>query len=125
MSAFFLELFSEEIPARMQARAAEDLGRLLVEALAPLAPTRVQTWHGPGAFTVTTAEAWASDLVDRRVLVDAEARKTAIRDGVARLAAAKGLTVVEDPGLVDEVEGLVEWPVPLLGRLMRSSNELP
>jgi len=36
MPAFFLELFSEEIPARMQARAAEDLGRLLAEALAHL-----------------------------------------------------------------------------------------
>jgi len=28
MPEFFLELFSEEIPARMQARAAEDLARL-------------------------------------------------------------------------------------------------
>ena len=33
MSEFLLELFSEEIPARMQARAAEDLKRLVVEGL--------------------------------------------------------------------------------------------
>jgi glycyl-tRNA synthetase beta chain len=34
MPDFLLELFSEEIPARMQARAAEDLRKLVTEALA-------------------------------------------------------------------------------------------
>ena len=33
MSDLLLELFSEEIPARMQARAAEDLKRLVGEAV--------------------------------------------------------------------------------------------
>src|SRR5271167_3789128 len=47
MPEFFLELFSEEIPARMQARAAEDLSRLVNEAIAPLAPANVRTFYGP------------------------------------------------------------------------------
>jgi len=47
MPEFFLELFSEEIPARMQARAAEDLTRLCVEALAPLTPGKLRSFHGP------------------------------------------------------------------------------
>ncbi len=47
MPELFLELFSEEIPARMQARAAEDLSRLCGEALAPLAPANVRTFFGP------------------------------------------------------------------------------
>ena len=34
MAEFLLELLSEEIPARMQARAAEDLKRLVAEKLA-------------------------------------------------------------------------------------------
>ena len=34
-----------------------------------------------------------------------------------RLAAAEGLTVKPDPGLLDEVTGLVEWPVVLIGRI--------
>src|SRR5882762_10226546 len=34
MAELLLELFSEEIPARMQLRAAEDLRRLVVEKLA-------------------------------------------------------------------------------------------
>src|SRR4051794_22381296 len=47
MPELFLELFSEEIPSRMQARAADDLGRLCSEALAALAPSDVRTWYGP------------------------------------------------------------------------------
>ena len=47
MAAFFLELFSEEIPARMQPRAAEDLARLIAEALAGLSPANIRTWYGP------------------------------------------------------------------------------
>ena len=34
MAELLLELFSEEIPARMQLRAAEDLRRLVVDKLA-------------------------------------------------------------------------------------------
>jgi len=49
MPEFLLEVFSEEIPARMQPRAAEDLCRLLTEALAPagLTPAEARLFHGP------------------------------------------------------------------------------
>ena len=47
MPEFFLELFSEEIPARMQSRAADDLARLIGEALANLSPANIRTWYGP------------------------------------------------------------------------------
>ncbi|TQF77840.1 glycine--tRNA ligase subunit beta [Elioraea sp. Yellowstone] len=47
MPELLLELLSEEIPARMQERAAEDLGRLVAAALAPLSPQDVRVFHGP------------------------------------------------------------------------------
>src|SRR5437763_275282 len=47
MSDLFIELFSEEIPARMQAHGAEDLTRVVAEALAPLRPSALQSFHGP------------------------------------------------------------------------------
>ena len=47
MPELLLELFGEEIPARMQARAAEDLARLVTEALAPLKPEGMRTFYGP------------------------------------------------------------------------------
>src|SRR5215472_1272180 len=47
MPELFLELFGEEIPARMQARAADDLSRLVSEAVAPLSPANSRTFYGP------------------------------------------------------------------------------
>jgi glycyl-tRNA synthetase beta chain len=259
---FFLELFSEEIPARMQARAAEDLSRLCLEALAQLAPANIRTFFGPrrialaadvapvvaasntvergprtkapeqalagflrkhgatreqlrqeadywvlektaatvpaaaliaeavppllrrfpwpksmrwggtsnftwvrplrrivclldgavvpfdlrdgeddghglasadlteghrflapGAFAVTSCVHWADSLRERRVLVDAAERKRIIAEGVAALT--NEAQVVDDPGLLDEVTGLVEWPVPLLGRIDDGHMDLP
>lgn len=264
MPAFFLELFSEEIPARMQARGAADLARLVAEALAPLRPTDPRSFHGPrrialaaavapevagarttergpranapeqalagflrkhgaeraqlrregdywvldkaseavgasdliartlpgvlrrfpwpksmrwggtsaftwvrplrrivclldgavvpfdlrdgdddghglrsgneteghrflapGAFPVASCADWAQALRARFSLVDAEERRRAIADGIGRLAAAKNLSVVDDPGLLDEAAGLVEWPVALLGRIDDAYMDLP
>ncbi|HEY3846231.1 MAG TPA: glycine--tRNA ligase subunit beta, partial [Acetobacteraceae bacterium] len=264
MPEFFLELFSEEIPARMQARAAEDLARLSAEALGPLAPSALQTFfgprrialtaqvaahvaagqttergpranappqaldgflrkhgatreqlrregdywvvdkaaaalsasaliaaaippllrrfpwpksmrwggssaftwvrplrritclldgtvvpfdlregdddghglaasdqteghrfHAPGAFPVQSCADWAEKLRVHRVLVDASARARIIGDGIRELAAAHQLQVVDDPGLLEEVAGLVEWPVPMLGRIAPEYMDLP
>jgi glycyl-tRNA synthetase beta chain len=264
MAELFLELFSEEIPARMQARAADDLARLVGEALAPLAPSAIRgffgprrialaasiagavaessssergprrsapeqalagflrkhgasreqlreegefwvldrlvpgiaaaeligrelpgvlrrfpwpksmrwggsstfTWvrplrrilcildgetvrfdlregaddgHGlasgnlseghrflsPGAFVVASCAEWQEALRDRFVIADATERRRIIGDGVTRLAGERGLTVVDDPGLLDEVAGLVEWPVPLLGAIDPAYMDLP
>jgi len=264
MPEFFLELFSEEIPARMQARAADDLARLTAEALAPLSPANAATWfgprrialaaqvapevaasqtiergprasappqalegflrkhaatreqlrqegeywvlhkasagisaaaliaraippllrrfpwpksmrwgegsaftwvrplrritcllggavvpfdlreadddghglaagnlteghrfHAPDAFPVEGSTDWDQRLRAHRVLVDAEERKRIIADGIHALAAARQLAVVDDPGLLDEVAGLVEWPVPLLGRIADEHMDLP
>lgn len=264
MAEFFLELFSEEIPARMQSRGADDLARLTMEALTGLSPTNIRTWfgprrialtaevnarveavsstergpranapeqallgflrkhnatmeqarregdywvlerqtgavtapaliasaipgvlrkmpwpksmrwggtshftwvrplrrivclldgavvpfdlrdgaddghglvsadlteghrfHAPGAFAVSNAADWASKLRDRKVIVDAAARKRVIAEGLARLGVEKSIVVVDDPGLLDEVAGLVEWPVPLAGRIAQEHMDLP
>jgi glycyl-tRNA synthetase beta chain len=264
MPELLLELFSEEIPARMQARAAEDLARLVNAALAPLAPQDVQTFHGPrrltlaaelaagtpetrstergpragapeqalagflkkhganreavreeggylvldrvvpavdaatiiarelpgllrrfpwpksmrwsgtsaftwvrplrrilcvldgrvvpfdlsegeddghglasgneteghrfmapGAFAVAGFADYRAELAARHVILDAAEREALIRQDAARLAAAEGLSVVEDPGLVAEIAGLTEWPVGLMGRIDDAFMDLP
>jgi glycyl-tRNA synthetase beta chain len=264
MPDLLLELFSEEIPARMQARAADDLARLLAEALAPLAPVEVQTFHGPrrialaaavrdsvparkssergprvsapdqalagflrkhgaerdqlardgehwvltletaatpaaaliaaalpgllrrfpwpksmrwgdgsafawvrplrrvlclldgqivpftlaegaddghgllsgneteghrfhapSAFAVASLTEWQDGLRARRVIPGAGERRRLVAEGVAGLATAEGLHVVPDDGLLDEVAALVEWPVPLLGRIDAAYMDLP
>jgi glycyl-tRNA synthetase beta chain len=79
----------------------------------------------PGAFAVRGAAEYLEGLRARKVVVEAEERARIIREGVARLAAAEGLEVVADEGLLAEVAGLVEWPVPLLGRIDDAFMDLP
>ena len=93
--------------------------------LASASLTEGHRFHAPGAFPVTGCADWAAQLRERRVLVDAEERKRLIADGVARLAGERQLFVVDDPGLLEEVAGLVEWPVPLLGRIDPAFMDLP
>ena len=47
MPEFFCELLSEEIPARLQPRGADELARLCAEALSALKPTGIRTFYGP------------------------------------------------------------------------------
>ena len=79
----------------------------------------------PGAFEVTSTSQWKDELETRSVIVDVDTRRDMIRTGIARLAAQQNISVVEDAGLVDEVAGLVEYPVPLLGRIGAAFMDLP
>ena len=79
----------------------------------------------PGAFAVRGFADYAAGLRERRVVLDPAERAALVRDGVASLAAAEGLEVVPDEGLVAEVAGLVEWPVPLLARIDDAFMDLP
>lgn len=81
--------------------------------------------HAPGAFAVTGYDDHVAKLRARFVIVDAAERAALIRDGVAAAAAAEGLEVVPDEGLLAEVAGLVEWPVPLLGSIDDAFMDLP
>ncbi|WP_207537735.1 glycine--tRNA ligase subunit beta [Sabulicella rubraurantiaca] len=79
----------------------------------------------PGAFAARDAASWEAGLRERHVIADAAEREALIERGVAELASAEGLEVVPDRGLLAEVAGLVEWPVPLLGRIDDAFMDLP
>jgi glycyl-tRNA synthetase beta chain len=87
--------------------------------------TEGHRFHAPGAFAVTSAANWQQQLLAHRVMVDADDRKRVIAERIAGLAAEKSLTVADDPGLLEEVAGLVEWPVPHLGRIADEHMDLP
>jgi glycyl-tRNA synthetase beta chain len=82
-------------------------------------------FHAPGAFAVTSCAQWAEALGARQVVVEAGERRRMIADGVRDVAAIRGLAVVDDPGLLDEVSGLVEWPVALVGAIDPAFMDLP
>ena len=58
-------------------------------------------------------------------MLDPAERKALIKAEADKLAAAKGLTVKEDTHLLDEVTGLVEWPVVYMGRIDDAFMEVP
>jgi glycyl-tRNA synthetase beta chain len=80
---------------------------------------------GTEPFAVTSFAEYEAGLRQRFVIADAAERERLIEAGIAELAAREGLEVVPDRGLLAEVAGLVEWPVPLLGSIDAAFMDLP
>lgn len=78
-----------------------------------------------GDIKITHAEDYVTKLKEAYVLVDYQMRRDHIELEVANLARLHNLSVVRDEALVDEVTGLVEWPVPLIGSFDAKFLELP
>jgi glycyl-tRNA synthetase beta chain len=69
----------------------------------------------PSAISVRRFEDYDAKLLAAKVVLDPERRKDAILTDAKQLAFAQGFELVEDQNLLDEVAGLVEWPVVLMG----------
>jgi len=147
MSDFLLELRCEEIPARMQAKASEDLARLFTERLAEagLKPERITSYVTPRRLALiahdlpTATQAVSEEFKGPRTTAPAQAlegflRKTGLtqdqledRDGV-------WFAVVEKPGrataavLAEAVPAIVRafpWPKSMRwGNASRSTESL-
>lgn len=59
------------------------------------------------------------------VLLDVADRKLRILEAAKAACAARGLALVDDDGLLDEVAGLAEWPTPILGDMDPQFLSLP
>ena len=85
--------------------------------------------HGAGPFTVKDFANYKTQLEGStdsggHVILDAQARKDKILSDAKAVCAAKGLELVEDIGLLNEVSGLAEWPVVILGDMDPAFLEL-
>ena len=87
--------------------------------------TEGHRFMGAGRFAVTDFDDYRAKLLKNKVMLDAAEREAVIWQGATNLAFAAGLEVVEDRGLLAEVAGLVEWPVPLMGRIGEAFLSLP
>jgi glycyl-tRNA synthetase beta chain len=87
-----------------------------IAGVASGAATVGHRFHHPGVITIGSARDYVEKLEACHVIVDSEARRRIVREGAQAAAAAAGLALVPDEGLVAENAGLTEWPVPLLGR---------
>ena len=87
--------------------------------------TRGHRFLSEGEITVDSAADYLGKLEIAHVMLDQDRRREIIAAGLERLAAAEGLRVKPDPGLLDEVTGLVEFPVVLMGAIDEASMALP
>jgi glycyl-tRNA synthetase beta chain len=78
-----------------------------------------------GAIEVRRFDDYVKKLRDAYVIVDAEERKEIVLHEVRNKAFALGLELIEDAGLLDEVAGLAEWPVVLIGRIEDQFMDVP
>ena len=82
--------------------------------------------HGPGPFVISSFKDYTDTLEGKgHVILSHEARKSVIVDKARALCAEQALELVEDEGLLNEVAGLTEWPVVLLGDMDARFLELP
>ncbi|MBT7956211.1 MAG: glycine--tRNA ligase subunit beta [Rhodospirillaceae bacterium] len=70
-------------------------------------------------------EDYKKALETGHVLIDPLERRAAIKGDADALAAKAGLKMIDDPALLDEVAGLVEWPVTLMGSIDDEFMEVP
>ncbi|MGM5032667.1 glycine--tRNA ligase subunit beta [Tardiphaga sp. 803_E3_N1_3] len=89
-----------------------------------------QTTYGhrflaPDAIQVRRFDDYVAKLQAAKVVLDPERRKEIILADARQLTFAQGYELVEDPALLDEVAGLVEWPVVLMGSFDKDFLSIP
>jgi glycyl-tRNA synthetase beta chain len=92
--------------------------------------TSGQTTYGhrflaPDAIRVKRFDDYVQALEKAKVVLDIDRRKEIIRADADNLAFAQGLSVIHDEGLLEEVAGLVEWPVVMMGSFDPAFLEVP
>jgi glycyl-tRNA synthetase beta chain len=96
-----------------------------VDGLASGDVTYGHRFLAPEAIKVRRFEDYVASLDKAKVVLDAARRKEIILADARDLALAQGLELVEDDGLLEEVAGLVEWPVVLMGEFEPAFLEIP
>ncbi len=99
--------------------------RINVEGVGNQPTTWGHRFHAPEAIRPKDAADYALKLRAAKVLIDREERKAIILEQARKLCTARKLELVEDVGLLEEVAGLVEWPVPLMGEMSADFLDLP
>jgi glycyl-tRNA synthetase beta chain len=109
-------------------------GQVLAGEVAPggqMAPirfgdtTRGHRFLSKGPIKVSGFADYTAKLRLAHVVLDPAERKKIVLAGAEKLAEDAQVSLKDDEGLVDEVTGLVEWPVPLLGTIDAQFMDVP
>jgi glycyl-tRNA synthetase beta chain len=102
-----------------------DLVPFEIDGIAAGQTTRGHRFMAPAAFSVRRFDDYVSKLEAAKVVLDPARRKDMILADAKSLAFVQGFDLVEDQALLDEVAGLVEWPVVLMGAFDESYLSIP
>jgi glycyl-tRNA synthetase beta chain len=98
---------------------------IAVDGVASGNTTHGHRFMAPAAITVKRFDDYVAKLEAAKVVLDPARRKDMILTDARNLAFAQGYELVEDEGLLTEVAGLTEWPVPLMGSFDKAFLAIP
>lgn len=87
--------------------------------------TRGHAFMAPAGISVSDFADYEKAMKAAKVVIDPDARKQTISGDAARMCKGAGVTLKDDPALLDEVAGLVEWPVVLMGDIDAEFMDVP
>ncbi len=79
----------------------------------------------PAKIDISHADDYLKTLEQAYVIADAAKRETLIAQDAQDIAVKNGLELIMDKALIEETAGLVEWPVPILGKIDDAFMQLP
>ncbi len=103
-------------------------GKVIPVEFGPVSAGNITYGHrflAPDPITVMNPAEYEKALEKAHVIADREKRAKEIDKRAKTLAASNGLQLKEDPYLLNEVTGLVEWPVVLMGSIDPQFMDLP
>ena len=102
-----------------------DIVPFVVDGVVAGSTTRGHRFLAPGVIHVRHFADYAAKLERAKVVLVPARRREIIVTDAKHLAFAQGFELVEDEALLDEVTGLVEWPVALMGSFDADFLRLP
>ncbi len=99
--------------------------RFDIDGIASGNVTKGHRFLAPAEIHVKRFDDYAPALERAKVVIDTDRRKDMILHDAKDLAFAQGLELIEDEGLLEEVAGLVEWPVVLMGSFDEAFLDIP
>jgi glycyl-tRNA synthetase beta chain len=102
-----------------------DIVKFAIDGIAAGQTTYGHRFMAPAAINVRRFEDYETKLAAAKVVLDPARRKDIILADAKQLAFAQGFQLVEDQVLLDEVTGLVEWPVVLMGSFDEEFLSIP
>jgi glycyl-tRNA synthetase beta chain len=102
-----------------------DVVKFAVDGIETGQTTFGHRFMAPQPISVRRFEDYEAKLLEAKVVLDSERRRDTILTDAKQLAFAQGFELVEDQILLDEVAGLVEWPVVLMGAFDQEFLSIP